>query len=142
MQLVVVRIHPLHNHLACDSIELPGAADDVEAIIAGADVADDSDVAAAADLPIQVNEGVALLTVVALLPARDAVVPDALAAVVGLEKHLPEAKSVMAYAVAGRLLRHHGEVGVKRGCGGCEQGRAQRREYYSKDELAHVDAPF
>jgi hypothetical protein len=139
---VEVELVPANKHLACDPIELLGAADDVDAVIAGADVADPSDVAVAADLAIQVNEGVALLTVTALLLACDAVSPDTIAAVVGIEKHLPEAKSVVAHAVPGLVLRNDGEVGVKRGCRGCEQGRPQRRKYYGKDELAHVDAPF
>ena len=107
------------DHLARDPVELLGATSDVEAVVAGADVADDADVAAAADLAVQADEGVAPLTVVALIPAGDAVVPDAIAAVMRLEQDLPETEAVVAHAVAGLILSQHLEVGVKRGGGGC-----------------------
>ena len=98
------------DHLARDPVELLGATSDVEAVVAGADVADDADVAAAADLAVQADEGVAPLTVVALIPAGDAVVPDAIAAVMRLEQDLPETEAVVAHAVAGLILSQHLEV--------------------------------
>jgi hypothetical protein len=137
------RILPLvaEQQLSPDSIEVIGAAEDVQPIVVSLEVAPHLDLALSADLAVQENHGMASQGATARLPALSSVSTNPVVAVIRVIEPVPEPERVLSDWVFGDRLRNHAEVMIERSKGRCgERGGAEGRQGSGEDELAQWDA--